>query len=102
MENQEKKPLKKGEFNRALINEYLPYELLIFCKLREYAEMQADGKLDIINLLMFVEQVSEAEAFEQCIDLLKHASKERARIVEFVRDVTSRDIDLDIHHFRKN
>ena len=97
-----KKSKNKHEFNRALINEYLPYELWMFYKLRRYAQMQQAGELDIINQIMFTEQVSEGEAFQQCIELLKHASNERSRIVEFVRDVTSRDVDLDIHHFRKN
>ena len=100
--NQEKKPKKKGEFNRALINDYMPYELLIFCKLREYAELQALGKLDIINLIMFIEDVSEGEAFVDCIGILKEANAKNANIVAFVQDVTSRDVDLDIHHFRKN
>lgn len=95
-------PKNKAAFNRALINDYLPYELLVFYKLREYAQLQALGKLDIINLIMFVEDKSEGEAFEDCIALLRQAQEERANIVDFVRDVTSRDIDLDIHHFRKN
>jgi hypothetical protein len=102
MKEQEKKPKSKQEFNRTLINKYLPYELWVFYKLRRYAQMQAAGELDIIDQIMFIEGISEGEAFQQCISLLKHASQERARIVEFVQDVTSRDVDLDIHHFRKN
>ena len=95
-------PTNKQEFNRALINDYLPYELLVFYKLREYAQMQALGQLDIIKILMFVEDISEAEAFEECIKVLKLSNRKHANIVSFVQDVTTRDVDLDIHHFRKN
>jgi hypothetical protein len=98
--SEEKK--SKKEFNRALINDYLPFELLVFYKLREYAMMQGLGQLDVINLLMFIEGLSEAEAFEECIKVLKLCNRKYANIVSFVQDVTTRDVDLDIDHFRKN
>lgn len=98
-----KKPQKsKKEFNRALINDLLPYELLVFYKLREYAQLQAIGKLDIVKLVMFIEEKSEGAVIEECIQLLRLSNDRHAKVVEFVRDVTTRDVDLNIHHFRKN
>ena len=100
---EQKKPKKgKKEFNRALINDLLPYELLVFYKLRQYALMQATGKLDIVNLIMFIEDKSEEEVYEECIQLLKLSNARHAKVVEFVRDTTTRDVDLNIYHFRKN
>ena len=101
-ESEEKKPKNKQEFNRKLINEYIPYELWTFYRLRQYAELQAVGELDIIDHIMMMEKVSEQEAFKLCLDLLKYVSRERANIVEFVREMTSEDRNLDLDHFKNS
>ncbi len=99
---EEKKSKNKQEFNRKLINEYIPYELWIFYRLRQYAELQAVGQLDIINHIMMIEKVSEQEAFKLCLDLLKYVSRERSNIVEFVREMTSEERNLDLDHFKNS
>ena len=58
----EQDPKTKQTFQRELINEHLPYELLAFCTVRYYGELQAAGELDIIDLIMFVEGLDRARS----------------------------------------
>lgn len=92
----------KHEFNRELINQHFPYELFAFYTLRHYAQLQEEGKLDIINLFMFVEGLSEAEAYEKALFILKLLNAQQISLVASLRELTSRDVDLEVEHFRKN
>lgn len=95
-------PNNKQQFQRELINEHLPYELLAFCTVRYYGELQAAGALDIIDLLMFIEGLSEQEALDKCLQILKQTSERRSKIVQYSADLMRQDMSGLFDHFKNN
>ena len=86
-----KAPKNKSEFNRQLINEQIPYELIALSTLRYYAALQAAGQLDIIEQMMNIERITEQEAIDKCMSIFKAVSEKQAKFSQLYIDLTSPD-----------
>lgn len=95
---------RANKTKRELINEHLPYELYAFATIRYYAQLQDLGALDVVDLMMHIEGVTEEEALARCLSLLQEMSERRFKFVERNLDLIRRDPDLDFltDHFKKN
>ena len=79
----------KNEFQRKLINDHIPYELIALSTLRYYAALQEAGQLDIVEHVMRIERISEQEAVDKCMNIFKAVSEKQfkfsASYVELLR-----------------
>lgn len=93
-----------SQTKRELINKFLPYELYAFTTMRYYAQLQGIGALDIVELIMHVEGVSERDALGRCMGMLHEASEERFNFVARNIELISQDPSLDFlsDHFKNN
>ena len=76
-----KEPKNKSEFKRQLVNEHVPYELLVFATLRHYAALQQAGKLDIVEHVMRIEELEEQEAIDKCMEILKRVRDQESSAI---------------------
>lgn len=85
---------ERSIFKRELVNTYLTYEQFIWYTSRYYSELQQEGNLDIVGLIMYVEGVSETEAIGRCIGILAELQKQHAKVIEVCRELLSVDPSL--------
>jgi hypothetical protein len=85
----------KRELARELINDHVPYELVMLSTLRYYGNLQLIGKLDIVELVMQIEDITEAEAIEKCIDIYKTATIDRGQWLAGLVALTKQEEELN-------
>jgi hypothetical protein len=84
-----------NKFNRQLINDHVPYELVMLSTLRYYANLQLIGKLDIVELMMQIEDITEAEAIEKCVDIYKTTTIDRGQWLAGLVALTKQEEELN-------
>ena len=67
---------------KDLVNIDVDYELIMMAKMRSYAQLQNDGKLNIVSLVMHIEKVDEYTAVEICLSILKECSLSNPKLLE--------------------
>jgi hypothetical protein len=84
-------PSEKSAFQRKLINEHIPYELIALSTLRYYSALQEAGQLDIVELMMQIEQISEQEAVDKCMNIFKAVSEKQSKFSASYVDLLRQD-----------
>ncbi|MGH1338009.1 MAG: hypothetical protein ACRBFS_17945 [Aureispira sp.] len=103
MKKNSDQPKNKSEFNRELINEHIPYELIALATLRYYAALQESGQLDIVEHMMNIERITEQEAIDKCMSIFKAVSEKQSKFSQLYIDLTSPDNLSELFdEFQKN
>ena len=82
----------KSEYKRKLVNEHVPYELYVFATLRYYAELQKQGKFDLVEHVMRIEELSEQKAIEKCMKVLKRVRDKESSAIANCTDLLRQDM----------
>ncbi|MGH1339693.1 MAG: hypothetical protein ACRBFS_26480 [Aureispira sp.] len=82
----------KSDYKRKLVNEHVPYELYVFATLRYYAELQAMGKLDLVEHVMRIEELQEQEAIDKCMEVLKRVRDKESSAISNCTDLLRQDM----------
>jgi len=76
-----KKEKQKAALKRELLNKHLPYEVYALATMRYYAQLQDLGAIDVVSIMMHIEAISEEEALQRCMNLLKDLQMTQAGFV---------------------
>jgi len=87
--NQKKKT--KSATRRQLINQYLPFEIYAYATARYYAQLQEEGLIDVVEIMMHIEGIEEEEALARCIQMLKDLQTTHADFVAICVELLGQD-----------
>ena len=94
----DKEKLTKEELSKwkkEQVNKVLNYEYYAWYTAYYYRELQEEGSLNIVDMIMFAEGVDEDEAIGRCIGLLATVQLLRADLVQLCKDLVAADPSLN-------
>ena len=84
-----------SDWKKEQVNKVLNYEYYAWYTSHYYGELQKEGRLNIVDMVMHAEGVNENEAIGRCIGLLATVQLLRADLVQLCKDLVEADPSLN-------